>query len=145
MDGKLDMSHQCALTTQKANCILGCIKSSVASRVRQVILPLFSVLVRSHLEYRIQMWSPQYRRDMELLERTQRRATKMIQGMEHLSYEDRLRELGLCSLEKRRLRGELRAACQYLKGNYRKEGDRHFIRLCGDRTRGNGLKVKEGR
>ena len=56
-----------------------------------------------------------------------------------------MRELGLCSMEKRRLRGELRAACQYLKGNYRKEGDRHFIRLCGDRTRGNGLKVKEGR
>ena len=139
------MSQQCALTSHKANCILGCIKSSVASRVRQVILPLFSVLVRSHLEYRIQMWSPQYRRDMELLERIQRRATKMIQGMEHLSYEDRLRELGLCSMEKRRLRGELRAAFQYLKGNYRKEGDRHFIRLCGDRTRGNGLKVKEGR
>jgi len=56
-----------------------------------VILPLCSALLRPHLEYCIQMWSPQYRRDTELLECIQRRATKMTQGMEHPSYEDRLR------------------------------------------------------
>jgi len=59
----------------------------------------------------------------------------MIQGMEHLSYEDRLRELGLCSLEKRRMQSDLRAACQYLKRSYRKEGNRLFSRVCGDTTR----------
>ena len=66
MDGKLGMSHQCAHSAQKANHILGCIKRSVASRVRDVILPLCSVLVRPHPEHCIQMWSPQYRRDRNL-------------------------------------------------------------------------------
>ena len=107
VDGKLDICQQCALATQKTNCILSCIKRSVGSRAREVILPLCSVLMRPHLENCIQMWSPQYRRDMDLLEHVQRRATKMNHGMKHLSYEDRLRELGLFSLEKRRLQGNL--------------------------------------
>ena len=63
----MDMSQQCALTAQKASCILGSIKTSVASRAREVILPLYSALVRPHLEYCIQKWSPQYRRGMDLL------------------------------------------------------------------------------
>ncbi|PKU39848.1 hypothetical protein llap_9845 [Limosa lapponica baueri] len=69
----------------------------------------------------------------------------MIRGLKHLPYEDRLRELGLFSLDKRRFQGDLIAAFQYLKGAYRRDGEGLFIRECSDRTRGNGFKLKEGR
>jgi len=69
----------------------------------------------------------------------------MIQGLEHLSCEERLRELGLFSLEKRRLQGDIRGAFRYLKGAYRKDGENIFSRACCGRTRSNGFKLREGR
>ena len=81
----------------------------------------------------------------ELLERVQRRAAEMLRGLQHLPYKDRLRELGLFSLEKRRLRGDLIAAFQYLKRAYKQEGSQLFLRVDNSRTRGNGFKLKEGR
>ncbi|GAB0178806.1 hypothetical protein GRJ2_000345900 [Grus japonensis] len=142
VEEELDMNWQCALATQKANCILDCIKGRVTSRLREVILPLYSTLMRPHLEYCIQLCGPQYKKNMDLLERDQK-DTRMIRGLEHLSSEERLRELGLFSLERSRLQGHFIVAFQYIKEAYKKEEERLFTRICSDRTRGNGFKLKE--
>ncbi|KAK4815546.1 hypothetical protein QYF61_003638 [Mycteria americana] len=111
---------------------------------REVILLLCSALVRPHLQYCVQLWGPQHKKDMDLLERVQRRATKMIRGLEHLSYEDRLRPAVVQPGEEK-APGRPYSSLPVPEGAYKKAGEGLFTRACSDRTWGNGFKLKEGR
>jgi len=102
---------------------MGCIKRRVVSRAREGIVPLCSALMRFHLEYCMQAWDPQHKEDAELLERAHRRATRMIRGLEHVLYDDRLKELSVFSRVMRRLWGDLITVFGYLKGHYKQEGN----------------------
>ena len=89
----------------KANRLLGMLHRSIQSKVKAIILPLYTSLIRPHLEYCVQAWSPYYRKDIDKLEKVQRRAVRTITDLRGTSFREKLLELGLFSLEKKK--GEL--------------------------------------
>ncbi|PKU42964.1 hypothetical protein llap_6725 [Limosa lapponica baueri] len=136
------MKQKCALMAKNASGLLGCIGKSVAIRSREVILPLYSVLGRPHLECCVQFWAPRFKKDRELLQRVHQRATKRIRGMKYFFYGERLRDLGLFGLEKRILKGDLINAYKYLKSWCQEDEARVSSVVFGDRTRGKGHKLE---
>lgn len=97
------MNQQSILAVAKANCFTGCISKNLASRTGDVITPLYSALFRPRLEYHVQFWSSQFKRDTGKLERVQKRVSMMIRGLENLTQEERLKNLGLFCLRKKKI------------------------------------------
>ncbi|KAF7236431.1 RNA-directed DNA polymerase from mobile element jockey [Varanus komodoensis] len=144
-DCRLNMSQQCDAVVKRANATLGCIARSVASRSREVLLPLYMTLVCPQLEYYVQFWAPHYRKDIARLESVQRRATGLVASLQGMPYEARLRELGLFRLEKRTLRGDLLATYRYVRGCHTEMGRDLFSPVEEGRVCSNGAKLREPR
>ena len=136
----LKPSKQCIEAEKKAQKILGYIKRQFTTRKKETILTLYNALVRPHLEYAVQFWSPSLRKDIERLEKVQARATKLIPSIRHMSYERRLKQLNLYSLEKRRIRGQLIETFKILKG-IENIDHRKLFTLSTNQTRSNGWKL----
>ena len=105
MNANMKVSEQCRIAALKGNHVLGMIRRNISYKDKSLIVPLYKAIVRPHLEYCIQAWSPYLRKDIVILEKIQRRATKLIPGLRDLRYEERLKECGLTTLETRRLWG----------------------------------------
>ena len=105
MNANMKVSEQCRIAASKGNQVLLMIRRNIIYKEKSLIIPLYKAIVRPHLEYCIQAWNPHLRKDVDTLEKTQRRATKLIPGLRDMRYEERLKECGLTTLETRRLRG----------------------------------------
>ena len=116
IDESLKCTKQCAKAVNAANATLGMIKRSFVNREKQTILSLYKSVVRPKLEYCIQAWRPHLAKDIDLMERVQHRATKLISSLRKETYENRVKILGLTTLETRRLRGDLIEAFKIMKG-----------------------------
>lgn len=141
----LKSSKQCSEAVKKANQVLGMINRHFVVRDKNTIIQLYKSLVRPNLEYCIQVWSPHYKKDVNLIERVQRRATRMIEGLENKTYQERLKECNLTTLELRRHRGDLIETFKILTDREGFDKCKLFTLHSQDRTRGHSLKLVKPR
>ncbi|XP_048853901.1 uncharacterized protein LOC125721830 isoform X1 [Brienomyrus brachyistius] len=141
VDTSMSHSRQCGEAIKKANRMLGYISRCVEYKSREVMLRLYNSLVRPHLEYCVQVWSPYLKKDIVALEKVERRATKMIPGLRGMSYEERLLELNLFSLKQRRLRGDMIQVYKILTGLDAVQANSYFSISLNTRTRGHRWKL----
>ena len=141
MDTTFKFSEQCNVAVNNANRTLGLLKRTIKSRRKEIIVQLYKALVRPKLEYCIQAWRPFLKKDIDNLERVQRRATKMITECRNLNYESRLNVLNLISLEDRRTRGDLIQVFKLVKGIDKVDCGTFFKLANSSRTRGHKFKI----
>ena len=122
----LKWDKQCVAAVKKANSLLGMIKRNFIDRSKATVLALYKSLIRPHLEYCIQVWNPHLAKDIKLIEGVQRRATKLVHGIENCKYDDRLKILGLTRLDKRRIRSDLVETFKIMNGFYNINRDLFF-------------------
>ena len=140
MQDDLKCTKQCAKAVNTANKLLGMIKRNFSNLNQQIVLSLYKTLVRPHLEYCIQAWCPHLQKDIELLEKVQRRVTKLVSALKHVSYEERLLALKLTTLATRRLRGDLIEVFKLFRG-FTDVDPNKFFTLNKLSTRGHSLKL----
>ena len=140
----LKVSAQCAKVVKSANKVLGMIKRTFVSREPDIIVNLYKAFVRPHLEYCIQAWRPHLKKDIDLLEGVQRRATKLINGFSDITYQQRLAKLKLTTLETRRLREDTIEVYKILKGFDNVEY-KDLFQLSTTNLRGHGYKLFKAR
>ena len=116
MDHNFKVGKQCTKAAAKGNQILGLISRTFVTRSKEVMMTLYKSLVRPHLEYCVQAWRPHLKKDIEKIEKVQRRATRMMMGREVLDYESRLKRVGLTTLETRRLRADMLEVYKIMNG-----------------------------
>ena len=134
----MKVSEQCGIAAAKGNQILGLIRRNIVYKEKELIIPLYKTIVRPHLEYCIQAWRPYRKKDIDMLERVRRRATKMIQKLRNISYEMRLKDCGLTILETRRLRDQIEVF-KILNGYEIIDRNIFFTVKEERRTRGHGV------
>ncbi|KAL7631154.1 UNVERIFIED_CONTAM: hypothetical protein RMT77_018543 [Armadillidium vulgare] len=143
ISSNLKVGDQCLEARNRANKMLGIINRNVVYKSKEVISKLYNSYVRPALEYCAQVWAPHLRKDIDMLEKVQRRATRMIAGFENKSYEERLKELGMFSVERRFLRGDMIQVYKIFASDNNTEIEKYFIVDCGRVTRGHDKKIKK--